>query len=119
LARHRGVEALFAGFRHPEAIGKVLSQSGSFWWKPEGDVEPEWLARQLAATPKLPLEILLQVGLMEVPDQLGSNRHMRDVLTARGYAVSYSEANANHSAVLWRGIFADGLVRLLGIGNLP
>src|SRR5262249_9630041 len=86
-----GLEALFAGFRHPEAIGKVLSQSGSFWWKPERDAEPEWLARQLAAAPKLPLKILLQVGSMEVPDQLGSNRHMRDVLTAKGYAVFYSE----------------------------
>ena len=31
-----GLAATFAGFRHSEVFGAVLSQSGAFWWRPEG-----------------------------------------------------------------------------------
>jgi len=35
-----------------------------------------------------------------------------DVLTAKGYTVSYQECNDGHEYLCWRGAFADGLLNL-------
>jgi len=40
-----GLGAVCAAFRLPEVFGKALSQSGSFWWSPEGE-EPSSTWRQ-------------------------------------------------------------------------
>ena len=118
-----GLAATFAGFRHPEIFGNVISQSGSFWWKPEGDPEHEWLTRQFVASPRLPVRFYLDVGLMERgptidngPDQVVVNRHMRDVLQAKGYVVHYREFNGGHEYLNWRGTLADALLVLVGKG---
>lgn len=118
-----GLAATFAGFRHPEIFGNVISQSGSFWWKPEGAAEHEWLTRQFVASPKLPVRFYLDVGLMERgpttdngPDQVVVNRHMRDVLQAKSYFVHYREFNGGHEYVNWRGTLADALLALVGKG---
>ena len=42
------------------------------------------------------------------------NRHLRDVLTLKGYEVHYSEFNGGHDYICWRGSLADGLLRLVG-----
>jgi enterochelin esterase-like enzyme len=114
-----GLAATYAALRHPEVFGNVLSQSGSFWWSPDEDQESEWLARQFVASPKLPVRFFVEVGLMEIgptphdgPSQVVVSRHMRDVLAARGYAVSYHEFNGGHSYLNWRGSLADGLIFL-------
>jgi len=114
-----GLAAACAAVRHPEVFGNVLSLSGSFYWRPPGDTEPEWLARQLATGPKLPLRFYLEAGLMEdTPREgtslLAANRHLRTVLQARGSAVEYREFNGGHSILNWRGSFADGLLALCG-----
>jgi enterochelin esterase-like enzyme len=113
-----GLAAVFAGLRYPHVFGNVASLSGSFWWKPDNEEEPEWLARQFAGSPKLPLRFYLEVGLMETyPLQIPSNRHMRDVLTAKGYAVGYAEYNGGHSFLNWSSGTANGLLFLLGNGK--
>lgn len=115
-----GLAAACAAVRHPEVFGNVLSLSGSFYWRPPDEVEPEWLARQLAAGPKLPLRFYLEAGLMEDKPRpggtslLAANRHLRTVLQARGYAVEYREFNGGHSILNWRGSFADGVLALFG-----
>ena len=114
-----GLAAACAAVRHPEVFGNVLSLSGSFYWRPPGDTEPEWLARQLATGPKLPLRFYLEAGLMEdTPREgtslLAANRHLRTVLQARGSAVEYREFNGGHSILNWRGSFADGVLALFG-----
>jgi enterochelin esterase family protein len=48
-------------------------------------------------------------------NQVAQNRHLRDVLLAKGYRVSYQEYSGGHSYVSWRGSLADGLVDLAGI----
>lgn len=115
-----GLAATFAGFRHPEVFGNVISQSASFWWKPYGDIEHEWLTRQFVASPKLPVRFYMDVGLMETgpmpdnaPDQVVVNRHMRDVLQAKGYSVHYREFNGGHEYLNWRGTLADALLVLM------
>ncbi len=115
-----GLAATYAGLKHPEIFGKILSQSGSFWWKPEKETEWEWLTRQFALAPKLPLDFYLDVGLLEAggvddsPSQLFANRHMRDVLQAKGYSIHYREYHGGHEYVIWRGTLADGLLALIG-----
>ena len=116
-----GLAATFAAFRHPEIFGNVISQSGSFWWKPEGDAEHEWLTRQFVAAPRLPVRFYLDIGSMESgatpddgPDMVVVNRHMRDVLRAKGYFVHYSEFSGGHEYLNWRGTFSDALLALFG-----
>jgi enterochelin esterase-like enzyme len=116
-----GLAAACAAVRHPEVFGNVLSLSGSFYWHPPGDAEPEWLARQLATGPKPP-RFYLEAGLMEDKPRadgvsvslLAANRHLRTVLQARGGAVVFRECNGGHSILNWRGSFADGLLALCG-----
>ena len=113
-----GLAAACAALASPEIFGNVLSLSGSFYWQIEGDAEPEGVARRLATGPKLPLRFYLQAGLMEDrprpggPSLLTANRHLRDVLEAKGYAVDYKEWNGGHSILNWRGSVADGLQAL-------
>ncbi|HEY2748997.1 MAG TPA: alpha/beta hydrolase-fold protein, partial [Polyangia bacterium] len=114
-----GLAAVYAAYRHPEIYGNVLEQSGSFWWGPEHG-EPEQTARDFAAAAPLPLRFWMEVGSFELgqprPEttQLAANRHLRDVLRARGYDVSYREFAGGHCYVSWRGTLADGLVALFG-----
>ncbi|MBX6341267.1 MAG: hypothetical protein IRY97_02320, partial [Thermomicrobiaceae bacterium] len=116
-----GLASAFAALRCPDHFGNVLAQSGSFWWRPEGDREHEWLAREFAAAPRLPLRFALEVGRLEAhptpgggPTQVQSSRHLRDVLRARGYPVAYAEHNGGHNFLSWRGTLADSLIALLG-----
>lgn len=109
-----GLASTFAAVSHPEVFGKVLSQSGSYWWKPDNEVEGEWLTKRVASTEKLPVDFFIEVGRMEAPeDQLAGNRRMRDALVAKGYRVQYQEFNGNHTYLAWRGTFGAGLVSLL------
>src|SRR6185503_17884791 len=60
-----GLQAAFVGLKHAEVFGNVLSQSGAFGWMPDGEKEPEWLNRQFAASPRLPLRFSFEAGLLE------------------------------------------------------
>jgi enterochelin esterase family protein len=117
-----GLAAACAAVKHPEIFGNVLSISGSFYWKPPGETEPERLAREIATGPKLKLRFYLEAGLMEgrprpeSPSLLEANRHLRNVLQAKGYEVGYQEFNGGHSILNWRGSFPNGLLALLGKG---
>lgn len=115
-----GLAAAYAGLRHSDKFGLILSQSGSYWYEPTRDetAEPNWLAQKFIAGPKLPLRFYLDAGLFEV-DLSGKgsgillpNRHFRDVLRAKGYEVTYQEFPGGHDYINWRGTLADGLVAL-------
>ncbi|WP_327640188.1 enterochelin esterase [Kribbella sp. NBC_00482] len=116
---HGGQAAAFAGLRRPDVFGNVISQSGSFWWRPEGDEEHEWLTRQYAATERQPVRLHLEAGLQERgqspgqgPSILVANRHLRTILRSKGYEVEYVEFNGGHDYACWRGSLADGLIVL-------
>ncbi|MCD9141042.1 enterochelin esterase [Streptomyces albireticuli] len=110
-----GLTAAFAAFRRPERFGNALSQSGSFWWPDDTEFDggSEWLTRQYAVREKQPVRFHLEVGLQEWM-LLPQNRHLRNVLEARGYEVTYREFNGGHDYACWRGGLADGLAGLLG-----
>src|SRR6266481_4833343 len=133
-----GLEAAFVGLKHAEVFGNVLSQSGSFPWKPDGEKEYEWLNRQFAASPRLPLRFSFEAGLLEgtwwwrslvpvspngppviEPTLLATNRNLRDTLLSKGYSVHYTEFNGNHGLLNWRGTLASHLIALVGIKPEP
>jgi enterochelin esterase family protein len=129
-----GLAAAFVGLKHPEVFGNVLSQSGSFDWKPAGENEWEWLNRQFAASPRLPLRFSFEAGLLEgtwwwrslpqrdpipQPPLLTTNRNLRDTLQSKGYPVHYTEFNGNHGLLNWRGTLASHLIALVGIKPAP
>lgn len=118
-----GLAAGFAALEHPKVFGNVLSQSGAFRWKPEGEDEHEWLARQFVAREKLPLKFYIEAGVLEVnsllalgdgPNLILSNRHLRDVLQAKGYPVHYAEFAGGHDYLCWQGTLAEGVLALIG-----
>ena len=120
-----GLAAGFAALEYPEIFGNALSQSGAFRWKPEGESEHEWLAQQFAIRKKLALKFYLEAGILEVnslvalgdgPNLIVANRHMRNVLQAKGYDVHYAEFAGGHDYLCWRGTLANGLLALIGQG---
>jgi len=112
-----GLSSVFAGLRHPEVFGSVITLSGSFWWKPEGNPQTEWLVQQVTMSPKLPLRLYQEVGLMEVgavgADQIGSNRRMHRVLLAKSYPTGYAEYDGGHSFLNWSQGMVRGLAYLM------
>jgi len=125
-----GLAATWAAYRHPETFGNVLSQSGSYWWTPPPDpskpdtfapgADPSYVAQLFVNSPKLPIRFYLDAGSLEL-DKTGEggsilvpNRHLRDVLRAKGYEVFYQEFQGAHDYASWRGTIADGLILLGG-----
>jgi len=45
---------------------------------------------------------------------LDANRHLRDVLQAKGYKFRYVEFNGRHEFANWQETLGDGLIYLLG-----
>jgi enterochelin esterase family protein len=116
-----GLAAAYLGLGASHEFGAVIAQSGSFWWPPLPALEPEWLARAYADSPRLPLRFYLDVGTLETYsprgdglDQLTANRRFRDVLVERGYPVTYREYTGAHDYINWRRTIADGLRATLG-----
>ena len=125
-----GLAAACAGLWHSETFGNVLSQSGAFHWLPSRgnqasdsgtDSEPNWVARQFIASPKLPLRFYLDAGSEEFDVSgdgrsiLVTTRTLRDVLLAKGYEVHFQEFAGGHDYLSWRETLADGLIALVGI----
>ena len=121
-ASYGGLASTCVALQYPQRFGNVLSQSGSFWWAPEAAAgqpqqEPEWLTRRYADAPRQPIRFWLEAGRFETghgqSSILETNRHLRDVLRAKGYAVEHREFSGGHDWYHWRGSLADGLAALL------
>jgi len=110
-----GLASTFVAFTYPEIFGKVLSQSGSFWWSPK-DEEPEWLTRQIAKNKVKNIKFYLNAGKYETGyfsiDILESNRHLRTVLNSKNYKVFYEEFLTGHDYYSWKVNLARGLIKL-------
>ena len=114
-------------WRHPEHYGRVLAQSGSFWWGPNAFADDParrdggWLTRQFAQGPRTNLVFYLQAGLLETRRNgdstdgiLESSRALAEQLRQRGYTVKLHEYAGGHDYAVWREGIADGLIYLLG-----
>ncbi|WP_375591676.1 enterochelin esterase [Chitiniphilus eburneus] len=122
-----GLAALYAGWHWPEHFGRVLSQSGSFWWPhvellffPSGMPAQRRpgasgdLAQEIAAAPhtRQPLLALLEVGSRE-DVMIDCNEAVRDALLVNGHHVQWQVFEGGHDNLCWRGGLIDGLARLL------
>jgi len=118
-----GLGAAYIALKYPTIFGNVLSQSGAFWRGNEPSNNPpyEWLTQQYAASTKVNVRFFLDVGALETGGALGgaapslrdANRHLRDVLEAKGYKVNYFEVpNGQHSPDTWRTRLPVGIVTL-------
>lgn len=123
-----GNAAVFAGYHYPQVFGNIFSQSGGFWWiKTEGyliqnhemnnEKEYGFLIRKFVESKKLPLTFHLSVGIYDTAtmenqftNHLISNRHMRDVLEAKVYNVSYIEYSGSHDWAGWRSVLPNILI---------
>jgi len=80
--------------------------------------EYAWLPRQVAQWPVVPVRFYMEAGLLEagnegvIPSLLAEHRHMRDVLVAKGYDVTYGEYPGGHDFYVWHGLFPVGLKHL-------
>jgi enterochelin esterase-like enzyme len=122
-----GLAAVEIALLHSEAFGNVLTQSGAFRARLPGAEEPNSISQAYLAAPRKPIRFYLEVGLYDntpgadgpiyefVLDEtnLMSNRHLRDVLRAKGYDVIYREVGSGHENIHWRAMLADGLMTLL------
>lgn len=112
-----GLAATYAGFKRPDIFGNILSQSGSFWWKPKEEYEGYWLVDQFEKEQKHPLKIYMDVGIYEIEIMTQSNREMHNLLKAKGYNLQYVEFSGGHDYLCWRGTLSNGLIFLLGEKN--
>ncbi|MDG2948005.1 alpha/beta hydrolase-fold protein [Bisgaard Taxon 10/6] len=116
-----GLAASYVAAKYPELFGNVLAMSGSFWWyKPDTPSEQKnYIAHLYAVTPQRNVRFFLSAGRYETGGNddssiLSSSRHLHDVLTAKGYVVTYREYTTDHSYFAWQGILSDGLSTLFG-----
>jgi enterochelin esterase family protein len=117
-----GLASMWMGYRLPHIFGNVISQAASLWWGPGYDgekplprqsYEPEWLIDRYAASPRLPLRLWMEIGLMEPEDRMvAPNRRMAGVLQDKGYDLTYSEFAAGHDYALWRVTLAQALAKM-------
>ncbi len=103
-----GLAAMWMGFRLPHLFGNVIAQAPSLWWGPGFDMRAvggaarplrtmAGLIDQYEASPKLPLRIWQEIGLMEPDDRMiEPNRRMKAVLEAKGYDLTYRETAGGH-----------------------
>lgn len=112
-----GLASAYAGLMLPHRFGRVLSLSGSYWWAPPGEL-PGWMMRAYAEAPPRPVRFYLDAGRYEgarggQDGILETNRHLGDVLRAKGYAVTQREHATGHDYLHWQGALGCGLVALL------
>ncbi|HEU4390735.1 MAG TPA: alpha/beta hydrolase-fold protein [Blastocatellia bacterium] len=122
-----GFCATYCAFTHPDVIGNVISQSGSYWvsrsWQTVGAEfhrrlyprDTGTMIEEFKASKRLPIRFYMEIGIYDLgAAMLGSNRELRDVLQLKGYDVDYREFAGGHNSQNWRGSLADGLISLLG-----
>jgi enterochelin esterase-like enzyme len=118
-----GLSSLYTGLKSSDLFGNVVSQSASLWWTPGKfpedentplSVDANRLSDLFTASPRLPLNIWMDVGLWERHVQVTPNRQLRNVLLAKGYPVTYQEFEGGHDYIAWRRTLAEGLIATIG-----
>ena len=130
-----GLASAWVGLTRADAVGNVLSQSGSYWWLPNPErhlwrghiigeaPETGWLPQQVATWDPVPTRFYMEAGTLEAqnsgvaPSLLSTNRHMRDVLIAKGFDVTYGVYGGGHSWFQWAEGIAGGLIHLAGTAD--
>ncbi|CAM3970153.1 Enterochelin esterase [Vibrio aerogenes CECT 7868] len=115
-----GLASMYVATRYPDIFGKVLSQSGSFWWGPD-KAHPQWLTAQLRQQPKRPIKVYMNAGIFETKPEfaniLQTNQALYQVLKEKGYPVVFEQIASGHDYFSWRVTLANGLISLFNKDN--
>lgn len=113
-----GLSSAYTVLNYPNVFSKALILSGSFWWQPKGipSEQSHYIAQQFIQKEKLPLCFFISAGFYESgrSNILETSRHLKDVLLAKGYPVTYIEQSTSHGYLAWQGLISEGLKTLLG-----
>ena len=122
-ASYGGLASFWMAYRLPHVFGNVVSQAASLWWGPgytnetgffSGRYASEWLIERYRESPRLPVRIWMEIGLLESQSlMIEPNRRMKALLDEKGYEVYYSEPCGGHDPALWRGTMAQALAKML------
>jgi enterochelin esterase-like enzyme len=113
---YTGLAAAFVAMEHPGIFHRVISQSGSFWWK------DCWLSGHCRSASRIPTEFYLDVGahelhenvrhredVLQVVSQIDGVRRFRDALLLTGHPVRYVEFDGGHDFAAWRQTLPEAL----------
>ncbi|MFN2596573.1 MAG: alpha/beta hydrolase-fold protein, partial [Pyrinomonadaceae bacterium] len=103
-----GVISLWTALKHPDVFARVGAQSTAF------QIDDEKVVSALSSTGPMsadhPTSFYFDVGRFE--PVLGASRRVRVLLAARGYPVTYREAEAGHNWTSWRDRLPEALTAL-------
>ncbi|MGF7453214.1 alpha/beta hydrolase-fold protein [Pasteurella bettyae] len=113
-----GLAAAYTVLNYSNVFNKALILSGSFWWHPKGtpSAQSHYIAHEFVTKEKLPLCFFISAGFYESGKStiLETSRHLKDVLLAKDYPVTYLEQSTAHGYLAWQGSISEGLKALLG-----
>ena len=106
-----GVFSTYLGLQHPDVFGRLAIQSPAYWVSEN----PQWwtgpsLFQMVAASPAQ-FTVAMTTGTLN--DGEANARRMRDVMLARGHALTYREVPEGHSWGNWRALHDVTLPALL------
>ncbi len=114
-----GLTATYLGLNYSKAFGNVLSQSGSYWYRPESysSVNDDcWMNSNFKKIDKLPIKFYLSIGILETKDKIiDTNINLKDTLTSKGYDVEFQWFKSGHDYLSWGENLANGLISLIGV----
>ncbi|MDF2520175.1 MAG: enterochelin esterase [Clostridia bacterium] len=110
-----GVTAAYAALLYPEVFGKVLSQSGAFYWGYNDDMTGSVVVDKYEQAGRQPIDIYMALGEFEKFDHhLNAANRLYKILTEKGYGVKYEEFMGGHTSFDCQITLAEGLEFLLG-----
>ncbi|WP_419893334.1 alpha/beta hydrolase-fold protein [Oceanobacillus kimchii] len=119
-----GIASLYTTYQYPTVYKNTIMVSTSLYWSPNDFKESEYLVWYMSTREKREISIYLECGKMENHSEfqrcfggasnLLTNRHLRNVLTAKEYSYSYYEFNGGHDFIQWIDSLRRGLMNFYG-----
>jgi len=114
-----GLTASYLGLNYSKIFGNILSQSGSYWYRPESYssvIDDCWMSSNFKKIDKLHLKFYLSIGVLETKDKIiDTNINLKDTLTSKGYNVEFQWFKSGHDYLSWGENLANGLISLIGV----
>lgn len=117
----RGLVSAYIALKNSKFIGNVISLSGGFFWRPTPKDEFEWFSQILSSEPIKKVNYYLSAGNLETivtsnnagHYMLLTNRHIRNLLSAKKYNFKYEELPGGHNPLSWSHALYNGLRYIL------
>lgn len=109
-----GLAALHLASARPDVFGSAATGSAALWWPGSAtQLAGREVVDAVLAAPAHP-RLWMEVGTLEGPDLLATNRGLHERARKAGLDVTYREVIGGHDLATWRGGLGDALAHLLG-----